>query len=431
MGLTPFAHNRGVSAMVSATIAEIKREYPLCGIVMWGGFPEPDLSKPTSLEYQNRDYTVKYVKTKWDSSFHRSVFWLPFRLLSLITGGRILQDQVIREMISSNLVISFNYGDIFSDVHGIYNIATILRNIYPIFGQKPVLFAPQTIGPFSKKSFKLASKIILNNSKIKTIMPREPMSVKWLKESVSDHSKIIFCPDMAFLLEPSDMPSIIPGQVLKEGYVSISLNPFQVPANQYKKTIWILGKVLNDIVTQTGKYVIFIPHATSESFDCRDMAKDVSQHISKNEKLIIIEEDVLTTEELKAIIAKSELLISFLSHPIIAALSTGTPVIGISSKSPKMPQIMDLYDVKENAIPLCEILEKPEILKNRADSILYPENNKALSKLLKEKHQAIEALVRKEFLGSIKQVIKTQDFKSRKKINDEKNEGRDKKNEKR
>ena len=197
MGLTPFAHNRGVSAMVSTVIREIKDEYPECEIVIWGGIPEPDLPRSTSRECDKHKSSIKYVKSKWDLSFYRQLFWMPIRVLSIFSWKK---DPVVKELMESDIVLSFNYGDIFSDVHSFRNIATIVRNILPILGRKRIVFAPQTIGPFKRKSFESIAKWILNNSHVKIIMPRDPIGHKWLKSNIRNQEKIVFCPDMAFLL---------------------------------------------------------------------------------------------------------------------------------------------------------------------------------------------------------------------------------------
>ena len=399
MGLTPFAHNRGVSAMVSTTIREIKEEYPNCEIVIWGGFPEPDLPIPTSMEYRKYKSSIQYIKSKWDLSFYRQLFWMPIRILSIFGWKK---DLVIRELMESDLVLSFNYGDIFSDVHSFYNIGTILRNILPILGRKRIIFAPQTIGPFKRKSFEIIARWILNNPHVGVIMPRDPMSYKWLKSNIHNKGKIIFCQDMAFLLKPAKIPSIIVRDILDTGYISICLNPYQVPSHSYKKTVKILGDVLDNLVNQTDKYIVFIPHATAEGFDCRDMAEDIKKYVSQKDKLIIIKKDIYTTEELKAIIANSDALISFLTHPIIAALSSGVPVIGISSKSPKMLPIMSMFDMDDYVIFLDSLIKNPNILKSKLKDIISTDTREKLSTKLKNKQQIIELEVKKKFREAIK-----------------------------
>lgn len=397
MGLTPFAHNRGVSAMVSTTINEIKEVFPDCEIFFWGGFPEPDLPLPTSMEYKNYKSSIKYTKSKWDLSFYRQIFWMPFRLLSILTKGKLPSNPVVRELTESDVVISFNYGDIFSDVHSVFNIATILRNILPILGKKQIIFGPQTIGPFRRKSFEFVAKIILNNTRVKIIMPRDPMSRRWVEKNVYPREKITFCPDMAFLLKPVSTPSVITQDILETGYITVALNPYQVPPGYYQETTKILGTILNDIINKTGKYVVFVPHATAEGFDCRNMAEDISKYITRKEMLVIIKEDTYTTEELKAIIANSDVLISFLTHPIIAALSSEVPVIGISSKSPKMQPIMSIYKMETSVVPLFSLLERPEVLKHKLEILLNPKTKKKLSIMLKNKQRIVEPLVRKKF----------------------------------
>jgi len=401
MGLTPFAHNRGVSAMVSTTIREIIDEYPKCEIVIWGGFPEPDLPKPTSMEYEKYRSSIKYIKSKWDLSFYRQLSWMPIRVLSLFSWKK---DPVIKELMESDMVLSFNYGDIFSDVHSSRNIATILRNVLPILGKKRIIFAPQTIGPFKRKSFEVIARWILNNSHVKIIMPRDPMSHRWLKSNVRNEEKIVFCPDMAFLLKPTKIPTIITQDILEAGYITVCLNPYQVPPHSYQKTVKILGNILDHVVNQMDRYIVFVPHATAENFDCRDMAEDIKKYVSQKDKLVVIKEDVYTTEELKAIIASSDVLVSFLTHPIIAALSSGVPAIGISSKSPKMLPIMSIFNMDNYVIFLDALIKNPNLLKSKLKDIMSPDTREKLSNMLKSRQQIIESEVRKKFREAIKNV---------------------------
>jgi len=406
MGLSPYARNRGVAAITSVLLVNLIRAFPNAEIVMWGGYPEPPLHSPTSLYYkilrERKRTKIKVFHEPWERmaySFRHQINRTFLQLIYAFT--KISKDCITAEILDSDIVLSFNYGDCFSDLHGIFrDIIVILRNYIPIFANKKLVFGPQTIGPFRYKAAKYLAINILNSSKIKYVLPRELMSVIFLMKYLKDNKKIVFCPDLAFLLEPSyDSLTEIPSQAFEKGYIVTAFDPHMMGSiSDYSKVVKILAQALGDFIKITGKYVVFIPEATTPAgLDCMKVAEDVKRLLpSKITDSIIVLKDKHTAEELKGLINYSELVISTFTHALITGLSCGVPVIGISYNVPKMRQILSLFDMENNVLKPSDVYASPDNLVKKAMDLT---KNSDLRYNLQMKAEKVKHIIEKQFIS--------------------------------
>jgi len=402
IGLSPFAHNRGVSAMTSVILEYLYKNFSDIEVVFWAGFPEPANPCPTSLYYNQIKEKTKITTIKeliYPSRVSLLKQTMELIRISFYKKLHLNTKHIIKEVLNSDFVLSFNYGDLFSDAHdtlGIIGTITIMKNLVPLLFKKSVVFGPQTIGPFRKVNIKALAINILNNRHVKCIMPRELMSLGFTCRYVKSKQKIVFCPDLAFLLKADfAILRIIPKEVLKQGYIVVSLNPYQISHRIYNSVVQLLAKLLCQIINVTNKYILFLPHATSPSgFDSRNMALSIVKLMNKrvrNRVLVLLKD--YTAEELKGIISKSELVISTLTHPLIHGLSSGIGVLGVSSKSPKMAYILRLFDMDKYMVRISDLINHPHKLVYKVLELLHPSLKKEIKEKTYKKNRELQKLI--------------------------------------
>jgi len=385
-GTTIYADNRGVSAMAAVTTRILKDNFPDSKIVIWHTFPESSTrSSPTTDE--------NCVDVIIDKDPYKYILKLPFRLLVCILWATFskfgvnfkffISDRILREYANADMIISLNFGDVFTDNYGpIRSFSMIFQNLISVFSGKPVIFFPQTIGPFNTKITKTLAKYILNRSHL--IMAREIFTEKYLIDLGVDKNLIRFVPDTAFLLEASNNTKV--NSILeKEGFgnyskdqvvIGMSLNPsvpsFSGAHGKKEEYEYILCKVVDYLIDKLNAIVIFVPNVTHNGVDTRSFGNSIRENILQKDRVISINGEY-TAEELKGIIGRCDLFIATLTHTFIAAVSMNVPAIAIAYGA-KTLGIMRLVGVEKyiinfNDLDLNTMISKVDDAWENRDSI--------------------------------------------------------------
>jgi polysaccharide pyruvyl transferase WcaK-like protein len=367
-GTTIYANNRGISAMASGTIKIIKKYIPNSKITIWHTFSESyTRSSPTTYETD-----VKVIK---DSNAYEYLLKLPLRLFRCVLWtllqkiglniNILMNEKVLKEYIASDAVISLNFGDTFTDNYGkIVSVSIFCQNLLNIFSGKPVVFFPQSIGPFNTRLTKMLAKFILNRSKL--IMVREKITSRYLKDIGVDEHLIHIIPDTAFLLEPANDKKVerilidngLTNDSEKEAIIGISVNPsiahFSKTPEKHELYVDTISRLVNYLVKKMNAIVIFVPNVTFErGFDTKDLGNLTREKTNCKDMVISINGEY-TAEELKGVIGWCDIFIGSLTHTIIAAISMNVPAIAIAY-SYKTLGIMDSIGLGDYVIDFREM----------------------------------------------------------------------------
>lgn len=353
-GTTTYSDNRGVSAMAACTVKILRKYFPNSEIVIWHS-EACRRTSPTTYETN-----VKIIKER---NAYEYFLKIPFRLF-LCTLWRLLRklgnakilmsEKVLKEYRDADLIISLNYGDAFTDIYGkIESFSIFSQNLLNFLSEKPVVFFPQSIGPFNTGLSKVLAKSILNESKL--IMAREEITKKYLSDIGINKRLIHLIPDTAFLLEPAGdkrVKEILSSEGLlidlksrKEPVVGISVNPvmayFSKTQKEWQQYLGTMVKLINYLVKKMGAIVVFVPNVTLvEGFDTRSLGNLIRDKAKHKDRVISINGEY-TAEELKGIIKQCDFFIGSLTHTMIAATSINVPTIAIAY-SHKTPGVMEL-----------------------------------------------------------------------------------------
>lgn len=232
---------------------------------------------------------------------------------------------------SSNIVIDIGQGDSFSDIYGKNRLLNItIPEILSIFSKKPLLLAPQTIGPFNSIIGKLLSKYILNKTKL--IFARDHKSFVFAKHYLkkNNHFKLKESIDVAMLLpyhknlnskkNKTLVGLNISGLLYNGGYTQN--NQFGLTAN-YKILIHQIIEYFAKIDTVELTLVAHvlnedIEHIENDYGVCLKLAEEFNIQVAPFFKSPI---------EAKSYISQFDFFMGARMHATIGAFSSGVPVI--------------------------------------------------------------------------------------------------------
>ena len=284
-GTTTYADNRGVSAMASSTVKILRKYIPNVEIRIWHTFPESyTRSFPTTYETN-----AKIIK---DNNAYEHILKLPLRLFRCVLWRSLrkmgfninilMNEKVLREYTTTDLIINLNFGDVFTDNYGkVTSFSIFCQNLLNVFSGKPVVFFPQSIGTFNTRLTKALAKFILNRSKL--IMVREKITSRYLQDIGVNERLIYLVPDTAFLLEAASDEkveeilidkSLTNDLIKKEVIIGISVNPsiahFSKASERQELYVDTISRLVDYLVEKMNAIIIFVPNVTfDKGFDTR------------------------------------------------------------------------------------------------------------------------------------------------------------------
>jgi len=248
-------------------------------------------------------------------------------------------------------------GDAVGETYGfkntIYRISylNLIKNL-----KKKLIFAPQSLGPFTYSKF--VFKRLLTWAEI--VCARDSLSYRYLYELGLDN--FLKSADLAFLLNQreSNLNKKYLEEIRHQNGTKIGLNlsflmERYVSWSGHKSNVVELGVKLCKKMWRTFGDVtlIFIPHVfgPEKSKDDRMVGKMIYERLSKGSKrkFILVEEE-MTHEEIKAIILDLDLFIGSRMHACIGSASVGTPFINIAYSDKSLGLVRDDFE-----LPMCQV----------------------------------------------------------------------------
>lgn len=380
--------------MVAGLIKLLREQIPAAKITLWHA-ESPKRKMPTTSEMG--------VEVVAEDSAHSYYLRIPLRLflcfvhalLGKRMGRVLMREKILKEYQDADLIISINYGDGFSDIYGpLESFSVFSQNLLNNLSGKPVIFAPQSIGPFSLPFTKFLATILLNNAKL--VMVREKITRKYLMEMGVSENLIHVIPDLAFLMPPVDearVKEILRREGLntrsRKPLFGMSVNPFiaQFAKMAERRDFYInlMSRFIDWIGETYDASIIFIPNVTQPyGFDTRTLGNLIKKESKRKEQIFSISGEY-TAEELKGIIKRCDFFVGSLMHTVIASLSLSLPTIAIAY-SHKAYGIMQLVGLGNYVIHFRDLHLESLISK----TLLAWENKEEIRKRLIQKNREIK-----------------------------------------
>ncbi len=320
--------NSGDDAILKAIIKDIRQENPKLEIVVLSNNPK----KTEAM------YSVKAINR--------------FKFSELIKGIR-----------KTNLLISGG-GSLLQDITSTRSLLYYLAvmTLAKLF-RKPVMVYANGIGPISKNSNRLLTKMILNHVNLITL--RDEDSKSYLEKMNIKNKNIVVTADPVFTLDVASK-DIIDNIFIKESiptekkFIGISIRPWKKADN----LVEVISKVIDYITKKYNVNIILIPMHYPEDLD---ISNSVLAKVDKSSCFVI--KNQYAVEEIMGITKELDMIVAMRLHSLIYAATQEIPMVGLVY-DPKVEGI--LYSLEMNHMSNVENLDYDHLIGN----IDYVWNNK-------------------------------------------------------
>lgn len=239
--------------------------------------------------------------------------------LILSGGGSLLQD-----VTSTKSLIYYL---------GIMTMGKLLR--------KPVMLCAQGIGPITRTASRALTPLVVNG--VDQITVRDPESAGTLRRLGVFRPPVTVTADAALALGPSDpergaallrTAGLDPGRPI----LGVSVRPWRLDGPSWERQ---LAQALDTLAAETGGQVLFVPMQVSADVP---VAQRVAAAMSARSTILEAE---LQQEEVRAIIARCDLMVGLRFHALVFAAMNGVPLVGLSY-DPKNDSF--LHSIGEEAV---------------------------------------------------------------------------------
>jgi polysaccharide pyruvyl transferase WcaK-like protein len=368
-----FSGNKGASAMLESSIQSARALHPDATFTLLSMYPEEDrrLNDDTGVEILDASPAQLGVVI--------NSLALLYRILPPLRGVIRRSSPAIDALVRSDRLID-QMGISFADGREkflIYNVAAILPAL--LVGTK-VVKASQAMGPFRNPVNRTVAKLFL--PKLTAIITRGRITHEFTDELGLRNT--VLGVDSAFALKmsgkekPPTFAELIPGY--KSGKV-VGVSPSIVVKNKIDALPGgdYLGmlRTLIDHIRSRGYAVVIVPHSVrtgvtkTQNNDlplCAELYASIAD--KSNVGLLDVE---LSSQDLRALIAKCHMFITSRFHAMVSALAVATPplVIGWSHKYQEVLEPFELHDlaIGYKDLDIADLLAKFDELDGRAAKV--------------------------------------------------------------
>lgn len=401
--------SRGGEAMVFEACKKIRELDSECQIFLLSSYKEYDTN---FLRAVGNPYNIKvfgHFKNGKISKYFNMMYDLFAMMLLLICRRSNIEHiripfrtPLLRSYANVDAILEIA-GVSFTDSFGIYNaIASTLRMICAKLLGKKYFCLPQSYGPSSNPFIRILARIGLDTTTY--IMPRGIMSIKFLRDIGIRNSNVIFVPDLAFSYEDPDE------QYRNKVYTRLRISPSDkyvaISPNIHiyrwlgAKILRVMIKTIDYLTTHLGYKVFLIAHeirGDTRMLDDKFICDLLHKKVKDKEKVITVP-DELTANEIKALIALCDFVITSRYHCMISALKMKVPPIVIAWAN-KYSETMELFGLQNFVINYEdlreeELINRITLLLHERDIIVKKIENKMIK--VKESSQLFKEILRKE-----------------------------------
>jgi polysaccharide pyruvyl transferase WcaK-like protein len=354
LGATFNTDNMGVGALAAGALTVLITKYPDADIFFLDYGKE---SKTSNIDIADKNISVPLINLRfsWKIFLPNNIVYLLFMALFIKCVGRYLGKKLIKNnhwlktISDADIAVAVSGGDSFSDIYGLnrFFYVTLPQLLIIIMGSKLILL-PQTIGPFKGRLSKAIARFIMRHAEI--IYSRdiegtdEAMSILNLNDN---ESKVRFCHDMGFVVEPH-RPNLIDLIDVNES-VLVSINRPLIGLNVsgllllggYNKNNMfnlkvdyqtLIESIIKHLIDAHQANVLLVPHVfgsqeESDSFAVSEIYENLKD---KYPNRLFCVRGLYDQNEIKYIIGRCDFFIGSRMHACIGALSQAISAIGVS-----------------------------------------------------------------------------------------------------
>ena len=234
---------------------------------------------------------------------------------------------------AQDCILDIGGGDSFAEIYGAKRFFFLwLTKIMAIARRIPLMLSPQTIGPFTRASYRSLARFALEKADV--VLARDNVSLEALQE-LAPAAHALLAVDVAFALPYDDQAGQRGGPRLRVG-VNVSgllfnearrgVNRFGLQVNYAD----LMQRFLADITADPAIEVHLICHVAGPP--SRDLDNDgpVAEDLARMFPSAILAPRFAGPSEAKSYISGLDFLVSGRMHACIAAYSSGVPVVPVA-----------------------------------------------------------------------------------------------------
>lgn len=349
------SHNKGDAAMELSAATEFLERIDGARVTIQTPFPELDETAYPGVRVSR---TTRRRLLYNSLLVSRAALWTLCRRLGKPFDA-LIENPEIREFLAADVVVDLS-GDMLTEDYGVHvAYSHYLPLMMALALERPLAVCAQSIGPF-KWTRPIARRIF---ERAKLITVRDRISFDYLKELGVQNANLHQTADMAFLLRPA-APARIDEilqteRVPREPRALIGVSVSDLIAQRYRA--WntlsrgipfeqLMADILDAVAADLGARVLFVSHVTgpAKSKDDRVVSRAVVKRLRA--PAFVLQGDY-APDELKGVIARTQLFFGARMHANIAALSSGVPTVAISY-SHKTEGIAQALGQEERVLPI-------------------------------------------------------------------------------
>jgi len=402
------SRNAGDAALAALAIQQLRENFPGCAITLSMTEPESHLGLETTISSFGTWFK--------DARTQRFRGWaIPGLLIGclLVAGlyratGRVIlfflppaRQALLRAYLEADLVVSCPGGFLYDSKSGLGLVSSLYTLLYACWSGKPLYLLPQSFGPLKHIWQHWLMRFVLNQARL--VMARELLSLQLLKTIGVRQEICYFVPDLAFALEQKPrgwghdwlsnrgFDPAIGGPLL--GITVIDWAAQNASFEGQTRYEVAIAAVTRHFVTQWDGRVIYFPQVwdTIAGHDDRVPARRIVAQLSDIAERLLLVEETLPFEHLKACYGWMQMFIGTRLHSNIFALTEGVLVLAIGYQS-KTAGVMQAAGLGEWVLDINEIT--PEVLLEKLVALWGKRENvqaalaQTLPVLAQQAHQA-------------------------------------------
>lgn len=290
-----------------------------------------------------------------------------------------------------DIVFDINEGDSFSDLYGLKRILRHFADskLILLLG-KPLVFLPQTIGPFNSKVGKFLGGHILK--RLNKLYVRDTKAYDFI-DSLKVKKELSI--DMAVYVNRVSV-----GMQFQNNTIGINvnglmyLNNYENLKGQYESYPKLISDLIDRLINE-GFKVILVPHVYNQKDpksedDLVAIKSIMKKKDALKESLSYVNKDH-NAQELKTIISGTDFFIGSRMHSCIAGLSTSVPTVGLAysykfagtfTMFNQQDHVINIIDLKAEGIQevIENIMQKVD-LRTKTKDLLIASNQRKLLKI--------------------------------------------------
>lgn len=286
-------------------------------------FPFPWLEKKHCKDIKTiqaiTTYPAKHASLLLRALLHYILLMCLGKSIELLT-----RDKFLARYRDASIIVDLS-GDALGKRYGIFStLYHLYLLLLGIFLNKKIAIISQSIGPFGLSRF--LYKFVLD--KVSVITTRDDISLKYLCRIGVKNPCLYQTADLSFLLQPTNSKPKELDFYKKGPIIGVTIHRSGIFEDE--KFIRMISNILDQVIEELDAKIAFLPHSFGprKRLDDRIIHKEIFLKLKHKKRCLLVEREY-SPEEIKSMIKECDLYISTRLHPIISAVSSCVPTIGI------------------------------------------------------------------------------------------------------